>query len=118
MQIARALAQLWSLKDAETEAPRWLLLDEPTAALDLKYQIALMQLLQQVAHAGWGIVAVLHDLHLVAEYADWVVLLKDGEVIEVGDPREILTGEVIQDAYNLDAPYPLNSARQPAPASC
>lgn len=105
VHIARALAQLWS--DEGQPGPRWLLLDEPTSALDLKYQIALMKLLKALAKDGWGIVAVLHDLHLVRDYADHVVMFKAGAVIDAGTPIDVLNAQAIQIAYDLDGPYDL-----------
>lgn len=72
--LARALAQLWEpLPDG---AARWLLLDEPTAALDLAWQHRCLGLLRQRAQEeGVGVVAVLHDLNLALRYADDALLL-------------------------------------------
>ncbi|MEL7128550.1 MAG: ATP-binding cassette domain-containing protein [Pseudomonadota bacterium] len=103
--IARALAQVWD-PPAEGGA-RWLFLDEPTAALDLKYQIALMQRLKALAGEGWGIVAILHDLQLIKEYADTVIIFKLAEVVASGMPSEMLTGDRIQSVFDLEAPYTL-----------
>lgn len=103
VNIARALAQLW---DEPVDAtPRWLLLDEPTAALDLRHQIALLALLERLAKQGWGVVAVLHDLHLVYDHADEVVLFKNGRVLEAGAARTALTPRSVQSAYDLEHPY-------------
>ena len=107
VNIARALAQLWD--QAEGAEPRWLLLDEPTAALDLKHQIALLELLARLARDGWGVVAVLHDLHLVHQHADQVVLLKDGQVFDTGPAAEVLSPAKVQKAYELDKPYQLTT---------
>ncbi|MEM6495054.1 MAG: heme ABC transporter ATP-binding protein [Pseudomonadota bacterium] len=103
VNIARALAQLWD--EPRDNTPRWLLLDEPTAALDLRHQIALLALLERLARQGWGVVAVLHDLHLVHEHADEVVLFKNGRVLEAGAARTALTPRGVQRAYDLEEPY-------------
>ena len=103
VQLARALAQVWDAP--EDGASRWLLLDEPTAALDLKHQIDLMRLLADLAAAGWGIVTVLHDLALVKAHADAVVLFKDGRVAHTGPAADVLTPQVVQTVFGLDAPY-------------
>lgn len=103
--IARALAQIWD--PPADGGTRWLFLDEPTSALDLKYQIALMKRLQTLAQSGWGIVAVLHDLQLVKDYVDDVVLFKGGQVTSAGQSNEVLTAERIQGTFDLDAPYAL-----------
>ncbi|SOD26853.1 iron complex transport system ATP-binding protein [Variovorax sp. YR752] len=71
--MARALAQLWHPRP--DGATRWLLLDEPTAALDLAHQHSAMRLLRAWAARGVGVVAVLHDLNLARRYADEVVVL-------------------------------------------
>jgi iron complex transport system ATP-binding protein len=71
--MARALAQLWHPRP--DGATRWLLLDEPTAALDLAHQHSAMRLLRAWAGRGVGVVAVLHDLNLARRYADEVVVL-------------------------------------------
>ncbi len=106
VNIARALAQVWDAGGGGGQSP-WLFLDEPTAALDLKYQIALMDLLQRLAGSGWGIVAVLHDLHLVHSHADQVVLFKSGRIHSAGAAPDILTPARIQEVYALEAPYAL-----------
>lgn len=103
VQLARALAQVWDAP--EDGASRWLLLDEPTAALDLKHQIDLMRLLADLAAAGWGIVTVLHDLALVKAHADAVVLFKDARVAHTGPAADVLTPQTVQAVFGLDAPY-------------
>ncbi len=109
VNIARALAQLWEPRrpGAEIGGQRWLLLDEPTAALDLRHQIALFALLRRLAGEGWGIVAVLHDLHLVLEHVDDVVLFRSARVFAAGSARDVLKPSIIQEAYGLDQPYAL-----------
>ncbi|MEE4350118.1 MAG: hypothetical protein V2J26_07810 [Pacificimonas sp.] len=89
------------------KAQRWLFLDEPTSALDLKHQIALIALLRCLASEGWGVVAVLHDLHLVHDHADDVVLFRDGRVAEAGSAKAVLTPKTVQVIFGLNAPYPL-----------
>jgi iron complex transport system ATP-binding protein len=79
--VARALAQATPL----------LLLDEPASALDLKHQVQLFDLLRELASEGRGVVAVLHDLNLAAEYCDRVVLLREGRVAAAGETAATLT---------------------------
>ncbi|MEM1105621.1 MAG: ATP-binding cassette domain-containing protein [Pseudomonadota bacterium] len=105
VDIARALAQVWDAADAGKA--RWLFLDEPTSALDLKYQIALMERLAAFAQAGWGIVAVLHDLHLVHKHADDVWLFKQGEITAQGPARKVLNDASVQTTFDLAEPYAL-----------
>ncbi|NKY51828.1 heme ABC transporter ATP-binding protein [Nocardia vermiculata] len=87
--LARVLAQ-----DTET-----LLLDEPTAALDLGHQEQVLTLAADRARAGAAVVVVLHDLGLAAAYADRVAVLEAGRLAAVGAPREILTTELLSAVY-------------------
>ena len=70
--------------------PRWLLLDEPTANLDVAHGVTLLQSLADRAGAGDGVLAVLHDLDLAARFADRVALLAGGELIALGELNAIL----------------------------
>lgn len=102
VHVARALAQIW---DAPRATPAWLLLDEPTMALDLKYQLRLFEILSTLAQGGWGIVAVLHELHWVREHAQRVVLFEQGRVVGDDSPVSCLSPERVQQAYGLARPY-------------
>jgi len=90
--MARALAQLWHSRP--DGASRWLLLDEPTAALDLAHQHSAMRLLREWAGRGVGVVAVLHDLNLARRYVDEVVVLGG----DAGGPVQGPAAEVLQPA--------------------
>jgi len=100
VHLARALAQLW--EPLPGGATRWLLLDEPTAALDLAHQHQAMRLVRRWAHGqGVGVVAVLHDLNLALRYADDVLVLAGGQVRSNGPAAEVLTPELIGDAWGV-----------------
>lgn len=91
--VARALAQ----------GSRYLLLDEPTAHLDLHHQARLLQRLRQIArHQERGILLVLHDLNLAAAYADTVLLLHEGRIATQGPPSDVFTPAVIQSVYQTN----------------
>ena len=91
--IARALAQ----------EPRVLLLDEPTAHLDLAYQVQVLGLLQRLNRTrGLTVLAVMHDLNLAAQYFDSFMLLARGRVCAVGAAEEVLTAANIGRAYGGD----------------
>jgi iron complex transport system ATP-binding protein len=90
--LARALA---------TEA-KCFLLDEPTANLDLAHQAAMLRLVRNRCDRGdASAVVVTHDLNLAAEFADRVMLLKDGRAIASGPPHEVLTPELLQEIFGL-----------------
>jgi len=76
-----------------------IMLDEPTAALDLGHQESVMAVVRSLAAAGRAVVVVLHDLGLAAAYADRVAILDSGELIATGRPREVLTAERLARVY-------------------
>lgn len=77
------------------------LLDEPTAALDLRHQEDIMRIARRLAAEGRAVVVVLHDLSLAAAYADDVAILCAGQLHSFGTPPEVLTPETIEDVYRL-----------------
>ena len=77
----------------------YLLLDEPTAALDLRHQELVMSLAADRASEGCGVVAVVHDLNLAAAYANRVGMLCDGHLVALGTPRDVLTAERLTQIY-------------------
>jgi iron complex transport system ATP-binding protein len=95
--IARAL----------TQQPRLLLLDEPTANLDLQHQMGIMDMVRSLIREDeLGVVAAVHDLELAARFCDRLVLLHRGTVQAEGTPDEVLTPDHIRAAYGVDAlPY-------------
>ncbi|MFI9533766.1 heme ABC transporter ATP-binding protein [Nocardia fusca] len=97
--LARVLAQ-----DTAT-----LLLDEPTAALDLGHQEAVLALAADRAATGAAVVVVLHDLASAAAYADRVAVLDNGRVAAAGPPRDVLTGELLSRVYR----YPVEVLDHP-----
>ena len=104
VHLARALAQLWEPRP--DGATRWLLLDEPTAALDLSHQHQAMALLrlwaeEQGVGAGVGVVAVLHDLNLALRYAHDVLLLEGGRC-QFGPVADTLCQDTIARVWQVD----------------
>lgn len=76
-----------------------LLLDEPTAALDIGHQEALLATARRRADAGVAVLVVLHDLTLAAAHADRMVLLEEGRVAAVGTPHEVLGADLLSRVY-------------------
>lgn len=83
--------------------PRWILADEPLAALDLAHQIGLMARLADAARAGAGVVLVLHDLALAMNRADRVLVLDKGRLTADGPPQEALSEAVIRQVWGVEA---------------
>ena len=88
--FARALAQ----------QPDVILLDEPTAHLDLRHQTETLTLARDLAHEqGKAVLAVLHDINLASAYCDFLVLLQDGRIVAQGTAEQVLTAENLQAVY-------------------
>ncbi len=97
--LARALAQ----------RPDVLLLDEPTANLDLQYQTRMLDMLAGFARQhGSAVSIVTHDLNLVGEYCDRVVVLKDGRVYREGRPVEVIQDQTIAEVYDAKVHIGIN----------
>lgn len=94
------LAQIW---DPMAGGHRYLLLDEPTTSLDLEHQHSVLALARRFARDGAGVLVVLHDLNLAAQYADRVALLQYGRVAHIGRPAAVLTPETIAEVFSVRA---------------
>lgn len=92
--IAMALAQ-------ETEI---IFLDEPTTYLDMAHQLEVLELLQKLnSEQGRTIVMVLHDLNQEARFADYIIALKAGQIVQAGTCEEVITPEVLRKVFQIDA---------------
>ena len=83
--------------------PPLILLDEPTTYLDITHQIEVLNLTKKLHSEGRTVAVVLHDLNLAFRYATHVVLMKQGRIIAQGDPRAIITPELIQEVFDLQS---------------
>lgn len=88
-RLARALAQ----------EPMAFALDEPTAALDVRHEMAIFELLRELAAGGTTVLLVTHNLNLAARYADRLVLMDRGRVVAAGPPDDVLRRDVVEQVY-------------------
>ncbi|MFD0911854.1 heme ABC transporter ATP-binding protein [Ruegeria arenilitoris] len=102
VQLARVLTQVWS--SVRRDRPRWLLLDEPVASLDIAHQFTVLRIAREFADQGGGVVVVMHDLNLTALFADKVCVLSNGEVWRTGAVSDVMTDEVMRQVYGIDLP--------------
>ena len=99
VHFARTLLQLW--RPSQSNDPRYLLLDEPTANLDLSSEMLLMNILKARATSNVGILVILHDLNLASHFADKIAIMKDGEIKAFGKPEEIMTDNFLTSIYEV-----------------
>ena len=117
VQFARALLQIWPAMRRNREArpadkglaPRYLLLDEPTASLDLAHELLVLRLARRATEDNVGVLVVLHDLNLAARFADVAVLLDKGTLRAAGPPDDVFTGKLLSEVYGT----PVRTERHP-----
>ncbi|MEU9711013.1 ABC transporter ATP-binding protein [Streptomyces sp. NPDC047967] len=80
-----------------------LLLDEPTTYLDLAHAIDVLDLVDDLHESGRTVVMVLHDLNLATRYSDNLVVMRGGAVLAQGHPRDVITAELLHEAFGLRA---------------
>lgn len=90
--LARALAQ----------EPAFLLLDEPSAFLDIRHEVEIYDLLRDLQQEGITVVSVLHDLNLAALYCEQLKLLQDGRIVRCGPPEEVMTYATLTEVYGTE----------------
>jgi len=99
VHFARTLLQLW--RPSKSNDPSYLLLDEPTANLDLSSEMLLMNILKARASSNVGILVILHDLNLASHFADKIAIMKDGEIKAFGKPEEIMKDDFLTSIYKV-----------------
>lgn len=96
VMLARALAQ----------EPKILFLDEAFSAMDLSYKMNFLKIIKElVVSSNLSVVAVMHDINLAYKFSDDLCILQDGELKIQGNPKDVLTKEVIKDVFNVESEY-------------
>ncbi|NLL95006.1 MAG: ABC transporter ATP-binding protein [Thermoplasmatales archaeon] len=94
---ARAL-----LAKGVVQQPKLMMVDEPSAHLDIKYKIQVMQMLKSLAENGITVLMASHDINLVTAYCDKVLLLHGGRIVDYGTPAEVVTEESMKKVFDID----------------
>jgi iron complex transport system ATP-binding protein len=99
VHFARVMLQL--LSAADNFKPGFLLLDEPTASLDLSHQLRMIEIAREIAKEGTGILLVIHDLNLAAMLADRVAMMKAGRIVATGRPESVIRDDMMADVFEV-----------------
>jgi iron complex transport system ATP-binding protein len=109
VQLARVLSQIWDKKPF----PRYLLLDEPTSSMDISLQHHVLKIIHKLKARNIGVLAILHDLNLTANYADKVILLKKGRILHQGPVKEVMSANNLEEVF--DHPIQVFSETEDSP---
>jgi zinc/manganese transport system ATP-binding protein/zinc transport system ATP-binding protein len=102
-QLSGGQQQRAFLARALVSSPNLLLLDEPTAGVDIKTRDDIMHLLDELNHQGVTIIMTTHEINAVAAHLPWVVCLS-GRILAEGPPSEVFTAEILGRTYNAELP--------------
>lgn len=97
IQLSRILVQIWDVPDA------LLLMDEPVSGLDLQYQQQTLAIAQALSKKGFMVISILHDINLAAQYADRILMLKNGRKWYDGTASEVLNTKNIYEVFEIDS---------------
>jgi iron complex transport system ATP-binding protein len=99
VHLARVLCQIGA--PVEEGVARTLFLDEPTSSLDIRHQIAVLEIARDFADAGGAVFAILHDLNLAATFADRMLVMHVGRIAAEGTPREVLVDGLLEEVFDI-----------------
>ncbi|WP_457742817.1 ABC transporter ATP-binding protein [Thermococcus sp.] len=100
-QLSGGQMQLVLIARALIQEPRVLLLDEPTAHLDFKNQVKVLGIVRKLAQEGISAIITLHDPNLASIYSDRIALVKEGKIMAIGRPHEVLREKTLRDVYGV-----------------
>lgn len=99
VHLARVLCQIGAPVDGGKA--KTLFLDEPTSSLDIRHQIAVLEIARDFADAGGAVFAILHDLNLAATFADRMLVMHAGRIAAEGTPSEVLTDGLLEEVFGI-----------------
>lgn len=88
---------------AYVQEPKVMLVDEPTSHLDMKYKLQVMEYLKKMSYSDMTVIVAEHDISLMARYCDICIIMKKGEIQTIGDPKKVITEDLIRDVYEVDS---------------
>jgi iron complex transport system ATP-binding protein len=106
VQFARVLAQIWEPSNKN----QYLLLDEPLNNLDIQYQKAILEIVQEMQKKKYTIIMVVHDLNWALQYAQNVLLMNEGTILFQGAPKDVINSRNIESVFNIHASFWNNDA--------
>lgn len=88
---------------AYVQEPKLMLVDEPTAHLDMKYKLQVMEYLRSMSRSDMTVLVAEHDISLMARYCDVCIIMKQGHIVTIGDPKKAITEDLIRDVYGVES---------------
>lgn len=101
-EISSGEKQRVLLAKVVAQKPKVMLVDEPSAHLDLKYKLEVMEYLKEFSRNKMTIIAASHDVNLISKYCDRIIMLNNGKIVSFGQPEDVLTEELIRDVYGIE----------------
>ena len=98
VHFARTLLQS---NELQKNLQKYIFFDEPTANLDIKRELNILNVIRKKAKEGFGIFVVLHDLNLAYNFSDRIILIKDGKISKMGDPNEVFDDDILSEVYEV-----------------
>ena len=98
VHFARTLLQSNGVKE---NLQKYIFFDEPTANLDIKRELNILNVIRKKAKEGFGIFVVLHDLNLAYNFSDRIILIKDGKISKMGNPNDVFDDEILSEVYEV-----------------
>ena len=88
---------------AYVQEPKLMLVDEPTSHLDMKYKLQVMRYLKGLSDKDMTVIVAEHDISLMARYCDICIIMKEGRIVTVGEPKSVITEDLIREVYEVDS---------------